>query len=270
MKSKTHTTSPLATALSTLLLFLLVVYVTADTYFGVTPLLFGENSLPNAGYVGEPSPESVQVPDFVGSKYNQTALTNTPLFTYEVTYVYHPTAPPATVLEQSPTGGSFRKVTEGDPCHVSLVVSMGKAQAVIPDLEGMDVREAEIALGQLGLIPKLMYVPSNHTHDRVLATKPQANTLVDVGQIVILEVSKTSPDIPLPCPDLVGLTLDEAYLALSSAGLTLGEIQIQDVPPLDPWGIRTDDTPPRILSQDHMAGSYLPKGYKIGVIINHP
>ena len=269
MKSRNPKPSPLATALITLLLFFCVVYVTADTYFGISPLLFGQNPLPKTGYVGVPSPQSVQIPDHVGSQYSQTAIANTPLFTYEVTYVYHPTAPPATVLEQSPAGGSYRKVTEHDPCHISLVVGMGKEQAVIPNLEGLDVREAEIALGKWGLIPKRIYVPSNQTHDRVLATKPQANTLVDVGQTVVLEVSKASPDTPLPCPDLVGLTLEEAYLALATTGLTLGEIQIQEDTPLDPWGIRKGDTPSRIISQYHVAGSYLPKGYKVGVIINH-
>ena len=269
MKQKVKLAPSFGLFFMSLLLFFTTTYVVADTFFGITPLLWGEITPPKAGYVGTPAPLTVQVPSLVGGMYAQDNMPDPTLFACQVTYVYHPTALPATVLEQSPPGGAYRKVTPtDDPCGLSLVVSMGREQTQLPDLCGMNVREAEILLGTLGLCHQRVYIPApqQSTQDKVLSTEPPAGILLDVGQCVVLEVSQTTPKTPQPCPDLTGLTIDEARLALQDAGLSLGEIHHKYI--LDPWHTREGYEPWVVIAQGHPSGSFLPLDHTVDVTVN--
>lgn len=255
--------SPLIWLTFSILTFLAVGFVTIDSLFGLTNIRW---HLPSSGYVGEPMPKTLQVPCLVGTMLSLNALPDPLEFACQITYVYHPTAPATTILQQTPKEGSLRKITD-EPCPLSLVVSMGKEQIPLPKLNGLDVREAEITLRALGLIPQRVYVhhQPQHLNDRILTTEPSQGTLMQRGDTVVLQVGQSPPALTIPCPDLLGLTLQEAVLVLQRVGLTIGDVHEELL--FDPWQVREGYVDGVISAQNHPIGSFLPHGHPVDVTI---
>ena len=240
--------------------------VVLDSLFGITANWWSKAPIALHGYVGTPLANTIQIPMLVGTCFSAEDLPSSSVLLCDVTYVYHPTAPPTTIVSQSPMGGALRKVSPNDPAHLSLVVSMGKETTPLPSLEGWDVREAERLLGQMGLAYQRVYVPSYHNQEVVISTYPPKGTPMERGQAVELQVSQIPTTSTHTCPDLTGLTLEEAQYALWRAGLTLGDVEEEIY--LDPWHMREGDSIGVVISQDHPPHSLLPDGYPVGVKIN--
>ena len=103
-------------------------------------------------------PEILTVPDLRGCRFTDGRLVDTAQFRTSVTYVYDG-APPRTVLAQSPPPGARRKhIPGGEPCPLSLVVSLGPREVVLPDVRGMDAREARSLLINRGLAVQVLPV----------------------------------------------------------------------------------------------------------------
>ena len=237
------------------------VYLVADTLLGVSWLSDIWDRHPQ-GYVGDPIPLTVEIPHLVGCRFSQSTLPELQGLVYDVTYVYHPTAEEGRILSQTPAGGVSRKVTARDACVVSLVVSMGREQASVPRLSGMDPREAEGVLRRLGLTARRVYLPVEGKGG-VLMSRPASGCLLDRGDTVTLVLGRTSPRVASPCPDLTGLSAEQAEAVLRDAGLTLGEIKT--LPTLDPFRIREGEDV--VLAQSHAAGSYLPYGHAVSITL---
>lgn len=259
--NQSSTTRRLLAVVLCLALFLISsLWIAADTLFSVSDIWGMKRNRDMA----------VEVPNLVGTLFSDKNLPDTSLFITEVTYVYDSTVPPSVVLSQTPPGGAMRKIPrEGTPCRLSLVVSLGEKMLRIPALEGMDVREAEAALGALGIAAERVYETTRSggvARDTVISTEPSAGALIQSDHATVrLTIANPPAATSTVCPNLVGLTLSEAYDALSTAGLTLSEIQ--KIYTLDPWGIRHGDERTVILSQSCMAGAHLPYGFGVGVTL---
>ena len=116
-------------------------------------------------------------------------------------------------------------------------------------------------MGRLGLLSRRVYVTSRTGESTVLVTKPTRGALLERGETVTLLVARPTAQGTLPCPDLTGLTAEQAAATLGEAGLTLGETRYSPV--LDPWGIRERV----VCAQTHTAGSCLPYGHAVGITL---
>ncbi len=262
MKKSKGITPRWGATLMAVLLLIAVLYLGAEALFRVSLLPAGEALRGVTGYVGEACPEVMTVPALTGRRFSEDILPDPALFPCRVTYVYHPTAAAGGVISQTPAGGTLRKVSEDRPCTLSLTVSMGRAQAKLPDLSGLDPREAEKTLRRLGLHPRRVEMREIHGAYTVRATRPEAGCLLDRGETVTLLLPRQVTSEAVSVPDLAGMTAAEAADALSQAGLCLGQVQICRA--LDPWGIRMGGS---VCAQTHRAGDLLPFGYTVGITL---
>jgi serine/threonine-protein kinase len=107
--------------------------------------------------------------------------------------------------------------------EVDLVVSIGPAPRVVPDLAGAAREAAEAELGGLGLVAEVSERFST-TVDRgvVIGSEPGPGASVARGSTVGLVVSKGRDLVPVP--DVSGMTQDEAITALRAGGLIADQV----------------------------------------------
>ena len=264
-------TRRLLAVLAVVLLLDLLVPVAAFTVLFLRP----------AGGFSNP-PVAVEIPDVTGldeteAKSRLAALQvnrEGACFTVTAEYRYDADTPRGTVLSQTPTAGSRRKVTPGiRPCPVTVVVSLGKETAAVPDLCGKTFREAETLLRSLGFVAEVrVQVAGNRAvtvaegataslaGTTVIAVSPPAGTETELGETVTLTVRKPSvrPAGSGTVPDLTGLTRDEAQYRLLSAGFSVGEIRELRPEGGYPAGEAV------VTAQQYLAGTRMKRGTSVG------
>ena len=120
--------------------------------------------------------------------------------------------PADTVLEQSPTPGTEL----GRGAAVTVVVSAGTEEFVMPDVIGDGLALARGLLQDKGLEIRIESQPSNQPSDTVLSTNPGPRTPVRTGDIVRVTVASAGPSgTPLLPYAMRGIrvTLDPAPVA---------------------------------------------------------
>ncbi|HYG16121.1 MAG TPA: PASTA domain-containing protein [Bacteroidia bacterium] len=145
--------------------------------------------------------------------------------------VYVPKAKKDEIIEQNPAPGS--KVKKGRKIY--LTINARKVPMVkMPDLTDINLREAISKLQGVGLeAGKITTVPDIST-DLVLdwsvdGKKIKPGSELPKGTKVDLKISKGEKDADkFALADLTGLTLDEARIELSLAGLNIGTVIYDD------------------------------------------
>lgn len=106
-----------------------------------------------------------------------------------------------------------------------------QAMQIVPALIGKEIETATQKAGSYGFIVEIgEYTPSDTApKGEILTQSPSAGTSLKLGSSITVTVS-AGADIP-SVPQLIGLTVEEAALALQKAGLELGNVsyQISDV-----------------------------------------
>ncbi len=134
----------------------------------------------------------------------------------------------------------------------------GGNRVQVPNLDGLTVQEASIALGEFDLrvgaqTPEL----SDRPEGTIIAQQPAAGEMLEQGQSVNVTVSGGQEQATVP--QLVGLTsIEAARLALSDANLQLGEIKQQD----------SEQPAGYVLDQDPAEGSAVDAGSAISITIS--
>ena len=117
------------------------------------------------------------------------------------------------VVDQSPQAGEqYPKNTT-----VTITVSSGPGQAVVPDVTGYTQESATEALKGTGLTVGEVQTVDDPSLDKgkVIATVPAANTAVAAGSAVVLKVASGKVKVP----DVVSKDLGDAQLALAAVRL---------------------------------------------------
>ncbi|GAB4222203.1 MAG: hypothetical protein Kow0062_18510 [Acidobacteriota bacterium] len=129
---------------------------------------------------------------------------------------HDPNVPAGKVLEQFPLAGTRTKRAR----PVRLVLSLGPARAVVPDLAGMSARGAQLALRAARLsVRHTMTVPSARVPiGRVISQDPPPGTEAYPGDRVALLVSAGPPERAFVMPDLEGRAWSAVRRALERAG----------------------------------------------------
>ncbi|WP_159624320.1 Stk1 family PASTA domain-containing Ser/Thr kinase [Actinomyces sp. zg296] len=163
-----------------------------------------------------PTPTTVAVPDVTGKSEQEAkaAIESVGLVYAKGDGVASNTIPPGRAVSTDPAVG-----TGAAPgSTVTVQYSLGTAMVEVPDVSGKTQEEARDALEKAGL--KVGTSTSEDSaevgKDKVIRTKPTANTTVQRGSSVALVLSTGRVTVP----DIKGMTLEAAQTALQDAGLT--------------------------------------------------
>jgi beta-lactam-binding protein with PASTA domain len=244
---------------------------------GLTPRLFAEldararpnevlSQAPPAGQAVRPGrvvalgvntvPEVRAAPDVLGLREADAVARAAALGVVVERVVYvHAERPAGTVVRQEPAAGAALAPAQG------LVVSVSRgtvdAPFVLPDLRGQAIEVATATLDALG-VRHVERVAAAVSFDRAGAVTdqrpaPGAEVLAATPVTLVYAVEGTRV---VPVPDLVGLPLWRAQLALRAARLELGAVRRIDDPNL-PEGV-----------VEAVPAGYTVVGSPIGVIVN--
>jgi beta-lactam-binding protein with PASTA domain len=165
---------------------------------------------------------AVTVPNVVGQPEAsaEAAIIAAGLTLGAITQAKSTTVPAGSVISQVPVSGT--SVAEGSPVY--LVVSLGPASVVVPNVVGIAQAEAQTAIAfaslTLGTITTAnsLEVPRGN----VISQAPSAGSSVSEGSSVSLVVSLGPPLTTVP--DVLGFTQEAAQSAIVAAGLNVGAV----------------------------------------------
>lgn len=136
---------------------------------------------------------------------------------------YSSDKPEGVILVQMPEAGTYIKSGRS----VKVVVSSGMRVAEIPDVHGLPLAQANIALQKSGFASGDIYwvrvdsLPKN----TAIETIPSKGTLLPLGSKVSIAVNQGSENGVITMPSLLGLPLDRAREQIEDLGLVLDDIK---------------------------------------------
>jgi serine/threonine-protein kinase len=123
------------------------------------------------------------------------------------------TQPKGKVFDQSPEANTQLKVGQ----TVTIKVSLGVAEVVVPDLVGLSVDTATQQLSDAGLVlGNRRLVASDQTRNLITKSTPKAGKTVPKGSAIDVEVASGQNEVP----DVKGKSNTEANAILENAGFT--------------------------------------------------
>ncbi|HHW62145.1 MAG TPA: PASTA domain-containing protein, partial [Syntrophomonadaceae bacterium] len=129
------------------------------------------------------------------------------------------------IISQEP--GKGRKVKKGR--EIQVVVSKGNKEVKVPNITGIDVKDASYRLSEKGLNlgdVKESY-DDRYAEGIIISQKPSAGATVQAGTSVDVVISKGKQPNRCSVPDLRGLYLDAARTKLADQKLVLGSVSKQ-------------------------------------------
>ena len=173
------------------------------------------------------SVDEVTVPDVVGLSLQEAgaAIERERLGVELGREVYHPDIPEGHITGQNPRADSVVRTGR----VITLDISMGPRQVVVPNVMGDDFRTATVRIEGANLvIGEIDEVSSDHPAGRVIGQNPLGGAMLDARAEVDLLVSKGPILVNIQMPDLRGLAQAEAENILREVGLVLGIISHQE------------------------------------------
>ena len=210
-----------------------------------------------AAYQGYMSaqPKEIEVPDFVGMTLSEANAVNNGKFNFTYVSRYSDDIPVDTIIEQSPAGGS-KKMKEGST--IELIVNSADTTVQVPYLSGSLGNEEIIQrIESANLVPKVLYVESDQTSQKVDAIYPPVGTEVKIGSTVYVFVSKGITKPMIKMPSIKGYNAEEAVAALKEAGFTSYKVEYDD---------KIEAGKDEVVRQNPLQGSEIPADYEIVVV----
>jgi serine/threonine-protein kinase len=164
-------------------------------------------------------PDDGRIPRVVGLSYDDASsvLGKAGFHALKGQVRFHKTIPEGVVLEQDPPAGSLQK----RGAEVTLAVSGGQANATVPEVRGITLQQARIAIENAGFtFGSVSQETGDQPRGAVISTNPPAGTTLDLPATVSITLSQGPSTIQVP--DLMGRTLADARSALEQLGLNLG------------------------------------------------
>ena len=201
--------------------------------------------------------DEIVVPRIVG----QTALEGQKILVREglsleiIDEVYDDDYEEDCIISQEPKEGS--KVKAGR--KISVIVSKGSAQIAVPELKGLSVKEAQVALENEGLVlgEKVAAESKEYPAGKVVYQSVAANNKVIPGTVVDIMVSEGSS---ISLPDFKGKPLEEAKEMIELEGLTVGTVSEESSMEYEAG---------KIISQSPIAGTTLDVGDKVNLVVSN-
>jgi eukaryotic-like serine/threonine-protein kinase len=166
----------------------------------------------------------VAIPKFIGmspSDADKLAANNGLLVVHENKF-YSAEVPAGRVVSQSPAPGA--RVRRG--WRVRVAESLGPQRVQVPDIVGQSERAAEINIRRRALeVSSIATAPIRDLPpDQVIAQSPPANAQGVASPKLGLLVASAPEQPAFVMPDLTGMKLGEASVAITDAGLKLAPV----------------------------------------------
>jgi beta-lactam-binding protein with PASTA domain len=205
------------------------------------------------GVVLSKGPERYAIPDLKNKTETaaKATLTDTHLVTGDIKRTYSDTVKKGLVISTNPLAG--QKLKRGEA--VGLVVSRGVQPVPVPDVVGKKKDEAQRILTEASLGAKIEEKYDDKVPAGVVISQTPAKGKAPKNSDVTLVVSKGG--IPIPVPQVVGQTLDEARAILTAAGFQVRDFNL-------PGG------PDQVLDQSPNGGDKAPKGSRVTLSVFEP
>ena len=178
------------------------------------------------GWFGGNSDE-IEVPDFVGKTFEeaQQIAEEAGLTIEQGEDVYSPDQEEGYISSQIPTAGS--KVSEGK--LITVYVSKGKKDGVVPKLVGMDYKEAQEYLETYGFELGIVKTETNTApENQIIAQSVAEGTSAEKGTKIDVTVSDGKGKAKVSMPNLIGKTPDEASEIVEKLGLNVGDVTYEE------------------------------------------
>ncbi len=168
------------------------------------------------------------------------------------------TIPPNHIMSQIPKAGSFAKKGR----IIRVVVSKGMMQSIVPNVVGLQLRQAQMDIEAAKLIVDSIEQQYNDTIEagRVLAISPEAGETVAIGTRVILVVSSGRENAMIAVPNLVGMNYSDACKVLASLGLRC-IVVMRKIPTISSG---------EVFKQEPAPGTMLYRGKGVSIMVNEP
>lgn len=141
----------------------------------------------------------------------------------------HPRIGSGRVIEQDPPAGTSIKENR----TLRVVLSMGPRKTTVPDVQGQALRSARLRLDSMGVpIRRIIEAPSAVTDDTVLVQVPDAGTVENLGEGVLLVVARNGSMRDYVMPDLIGKNLTDIARAFESRGFVPPQVRYKSYPGL--------------------------------------
>lgn len=146
----------------------------------------------------------------------------------------HSAYPADYIIDQAP---SARQIVKPNRKVYLTVNTVERPTVVVPELENMSLRNAEIQLENYGLSRGVVNYESARFRNTVLRQSVAAGDTVEQGTVVDLAVSDGLGGDLVQVPDIEGLPFTEAQQRLLEAGLELGDVRYQPSRDVDPYTV---------------------------------
>ncbi|NLC72707.1 MAG: Stk1 family PASTA domain-containing Ser/Thr kinase [Ruminococcaceae bacterium] len=166
--------------------------------------------------------ERVQIPDFIGTKYDSIVNNGEFNKTYNfiVKYTIDPAVPDGEILSQDPLPGRSMMVVP-NKIDVTLTISTGIVMKEVPNVVGMQYQEATLEIQKAGFVAETVYESSEDVaEDYVIKSNPGTGEQLSSGSTVYISVSSGPTLKEVTMPNLVGLTEAKAKERLKAVNLT--------------------------------------------------
>lgn len=200
----------------------------------------------------------IEVPDFKGMTLEeaQDEAEKLGLVIEEGEEVYSPDQEKGLITSQSP--GSGKMVGEGQVITVNI--SKGKKDGVVPKIVDMDYKEAEEYLNSFGFeLGIVKTVTSNKPVNTIVSQSIDAGTTADVGTTIDVEISDGKGKAMKTVPMLIGLDVDAAKSTIEASGFKVGKILYEE---------STEYAKNVVTSQQYKKGDELEEGSTIDIVIS--
>ncbi|RCW51418.1 MULTISPECIES: Stk1 family PASTA domain-containing Ser/Thr kinase [unclassified Halanaerobium] len=202
----------------------------------------------------------VEVPDIVGLSFEEAEkeLGQVGLkFEENKEKVFSEEVPENHIISQFPAPGERVRQTR----KINITISKGPELIKLPDLSGMELREALVELENLSLNKyEIEYVfRLSIKAGRVIEQIPAAGAEIKSDELITLFVSRGERDMSVSMPDLTGMDRTKAFQRLRELGLNVGKIKLEN-------STRFSDG--QIISQSYNPGDMLPEGTPVDLVIS--
>jgi len=205
------------------------------------------------------SEDIVILPDLIGKEvvYVLEILTDLGLNTKVKGFEYSEDIPKNHIIFQQPEPGV--EIKKGR--DIKIVISKGAKNILMPNLQGLSLRQTRIIIEENGLChgEQSVTYSNKFEKDNIIAQVPSPGAQITRGGCVNLLLSLGIRPRSYKMPVLNGFTLDDAIGLIEKSNLVLGEIKSLF------FEGKPKDT---ITDQDPLAGSIVLEGSSVNLVLN--
>ncbi len=202
--------------------------------------------------------DEIDVPNFKGMTLDEARekAEESGLVIEEGDEVYSADQEEGLITSQTPSAGA--KVGEGTVITVNI--SLGKKDGVVPSVLGMDYKQAEEYLRSFGFeLGIVKTVTSTQPIDTIVSQSVRAGSTASEGTAIDVEVSDGKGKEMKTVPTLVGLSVDQAKSEIEKSGFSIGSVNYEE---------STEYAQNIVTNQQYQPGSELEEGTPINIVVS--